>query len=320
MIRTLFAFGFAALAVAAPAPAQQYPSKPIRFVVGFPAGSSVDVVPRMVLEEIRKNTGATIVVDNRPGALGSIAYDQVAKAEPDGYIVLASTSATHSSGPQMARKPPSVDPITGFTHIGGLFRFDVGVVVNPAEGYRTWQDLVEASKKNPDKLSFGFGSATGQVAALAFNHVAGIKALGVSYKGQPMALNDLLGGQIHYVAADVGVLVPHIRSGKLLPLGIASNKRSQVLPSVPTFAELGLKDFEISGWAGVSAPAGVPAAVTAWWTKALQQAFSNSALVEQVLSTGLEPEPATGEAFRKLVRDQYEVWGRHIRAAGIEPQ
>lgn len=319
MIRTLITLA-AALAIAAPAVAQQYPARTIRFVIGFPAGSSVDVVPRMILEEIRRNTGATIVVDNRPGALGMIAYDQVAKADPDGYVVIASTSATHSSGPQISKKPPAVDPITGFTHIGGLFRFDVGVVTNPAQGYRTWQDLVEASRKNPDKLSFGFGSATGQVAALAFNHVAGIKAVGVSYKGQPLALNDLLGGQIHYVAADVGVLVPHIRSGKLIPLGIASGRRSQVLPNVPTFAELGLKDFEISGWAGVSAPVGVPAAVTVWWTKALQEAFSSKALVEQVLSTGIEPEFATGEAFRKLVKDQYEVWGKHIRAAGIEPQ
>ncbi|MGH8764161.1 MAG: tripartite tricarboxylate transporter substrate binding protein [Burkholderiales bacterium] len=321
MHRSIFALVCAAALLGAlPASAQQYPSKPIRFVIGFPAGSSVDVIPRMVLEEIRKNTGAVIIVDNRPGALGVIGMELVAKAEPDGYTLLASASATHSSGPQLTKTPSGIDPIKGYTHIGGMFRFDVGVVVNPAQGYKTVQDLVEVSKKNPDKLSFGYGSATGQVAAQAFIAAAGIKAQGVNYKGQPPALNDLLGGQINFVAADLAVLVPYIRSGKLVALGVASSKRSPVLPNVPTFAEGGLKDFEISGWAGVSGPAGLPPAVVDWWSKALTQAFSNKALNDQILATGVEPEPATGAAFHKLVQDQYAAWGKHIRAAKIELQ
>ena len=147
MRRSILALGAAALLAGAfgsqPVLAQASPSKPIRFVIGYPAGSSVDVVPRMVLEEIRKNTGAVIVVDNRPGANGAIGMEFVAKAEPDGYTLLASASATHSSGPQLTKKPPSVDPIKGYTHIGGIFRFDVGVVVNPAQGYKSAQDLID---------------------------------------------------------------------------------------------------------------------------------------------------------------------------------
>jgi len=313
-------FCLAALFGAQTASAQQYPSKPIRFLVGYPAGSSVDVIPRLVIDEIRKNTGAVIVVDNRPGANGAIAMDAAARAEPDGYTLLASASATHSSGPQLTKEPPAVDPIKGFTHIGGIFRFDVGVVVNPAQGYKTVQDLIEVSKKDPEKLTYGYGSATGQVAAMAFAHVTGVKARGISYKGQPPALNDLLGGQINFVAADVAVLVPYIRSGKLLALGIASRKRSPIVPGVPTFAEVGVKDLELGGWVGVSGPPGLPAHVTQWWTKSLTQVFSNKAVVDKILAAGLEPEPATGEAFQKLVRDQYEAWGKHIRAAGIELQ
>lgn len=299
---------------------QAYPSKPIRFVIGFPAGSSVDVVPRMVLEEIRKNTGATIIVDNRPGALGTIAMDAVTRADPDGYTLLASASATHSSGPQMTKVPPATDPIKGFTHIGGIFRFDVGVVVNPAKGYKSVQDLVEAARRNPNALTYGYGSATGQVAAMAFNAAAGIKATGVSYKGQPPALNDLLGGQIDFVAADIAVLVPHIRSGKLIGVGIAANQRSPIVPDVPTFAESGVKGLELAGWVGVSGPVGLPADVIDWWNKALTQAFSSKELRDRILTAGLEPEPAIGEAMQKLVRDQYEAWGRHIRAAGIALQ
>ena len=317
---SIFALCAAALFGAQNAAAQSYPSKPIRFVIGFPAGSSVDVVPRMVLEEIRKNTGATIIVDNRPGALGTIGMDMVTKAEPDGYTLLASSSATHSSGPQLTKKPPAVDPIKGFTHIGGIFRFDVGVVVNPTQGYKSAQDLIDAAKRNPDKLTFGYGSATGQVAAMAFLAAAGIKATGVSYKGQPPALNDLLGNQINFVAADIAVLVPHIRSGKLLAVGIAARNRSPIVPNVPTFAEAGVKDLELSGWVGVAGPIGLPAGIVGWWSRALTQAFSNKALVDQILATGLEPEPATGEAMQKLVRDQYDAWGKHIRAARIELQ
>lgn len=319
----LIALGTASLLAglaAGSALAQAYPAKPIRFVIGYPAGSSVDVVPRMVLEEIRKNTGAVIVVDNRPGANGAIGMDLVAKAEPDGYTVLASASATHSSGPQLTKKPPAVDPIKGYTHIGGIFRFDVGVVVNPAQGYKSAQDLIDAAKKNPDKLTYGYGSATGQVAAMAFLAAANITGVGVSYKGQPPALNDLLGGQINFVAADIGVLVPHIKSGKLLGVGIASNRRSPILPNVPTFAEAGVKDLELSGWVGVAAPPGLPAGVVDWWSKALLQAFSNKALVDQIHGTGLEPLPITGDAMQKLVREQYDAWGKHIRAAKIELQ
>lgn len=316
---SIFALCAAAL-LGAPQASAQYPNKPIRFVIGFPAGSSVDVIPRMVLEEIRKNTGAVLVVDNRPGALGTIAMDHVTKSDPDGYTLIASASATHSSGPQMSKTPLAVDPIRGYTHIGGIFRFDVGVVVNPAQGFKSVQDLVEFSRKNPDKLSFGYGSATGQVAGLAFLAAAGIKAQGINYKGQPPALNDLLGGQINFVAADMAVLVPHIRSGKLVGIGVASNKRSPIVPNVPTFAEAGVRDFELSGWVGVSGPAGLPPAVIDWWTRALTQAFSSKALNDQILATGVEPESSTGAAFHKLVQDQYGAWGKHIRAAKIEPQ
>jgi tripartite-type tricarboxylate transporter receptor subunit TctC len=320
---TLALLGAATLAAAArprTVLAQAYPSRPIRYVVGFPAGSSVDVVPRMVMEQIRRDTGATIVVDNRPGALGVIAMEQVAKAEPDGYTLLASSSATHSSGPQLTKTPPAADPIRGFTRIGGIFRFDVGVVVNPSRGWKTTQDLVEAARRAPGKLTFGYGSATGQVAAMAFCAAAGVQATGVSYKGQPPALNDLLGGQIDFVAADIGVLVPFVRSGRLVALGIASDRRSPILPDVPTFAEAGIRDLLLSGWVGVSGPPGLPKDVVDWWSKALTQAFANKTLVDQILAAGIEPEPATGDAMQKLVRDQYDTWGRHIRAAKIEPQ
>ena len=133
------------------------------------------------------------MVDNRPGALGMISTDLAAKAPPDGYTMTSSSSATNSSGPQLAKIVP-YDPVKDFTHIGGVFRFDLMLVVNPAQGFKTVEELIAEAKRNPDKLTFGYGSATGQVAASSFNRAAGIQARGIAYKGQPLALNDLLGG------------------------------------------------------------------------------------------------------------------------------
>ncbi|MBI3372068.1 MAG: tripartite tricarboxylate transporter substrate binding protein [Betaproteobacteria bacterium] len=309
----------AALIGAAEAIAQQYPVKPVRFLVGFSAGSTIDTVSRVVLEEIRRSTGATIVVDNRPGALGLISTDLAAKAAPDGYTLTASSSATNSSGPQLAKTVP-YDPVKDFTHIGGVFRFDLMLVVNPAQGFRTVHELIAEAKKNPDKLTFGYGSATGQVAASSFNRAAGIQARGVPYKGQPLALNDLMGGQINFVAADIGALMSLVRAGKLAALGVSSSKRSSILPAVPTFAELGLKDVELSGWFGMSGPAGLSPETTEWWARNISAALARKEIIEQFRAMGVEPDPQTGKAFQQFVREQYDVWGKHIRAAGIEAQ
>lgn len=307
------------LAAATAAHGQAYPAKPIRFVVGFPAGSTIDVVPRLVMEDIRKSTGATIVVENRPGALGMPAMESVAKAAADGYTMAPNSSATNSSGPQLTKKA-YFDPIRDFTHIGGIFRFDMMVVTSATQPFKTAQDLVAEAKKNPGKLAFGYGSATGQVGAAAFNRAAGIEALGVAYKGQPLALNDLMGGQIQYVASDVGAVQSLLRSGKLVALGVASKQRSSIFPNVPTLAEAGVRDLELFGWVGVAGPAGLPADVVAWWAKHLSAALAKPEIQEQFRNIGVEPNPMTGAPFQAFVREQYDVWGRHIRAAGIQPE
>ena len=191
----------AALAVSSAA-AQDYPAKPIRFIVPFPAGSGIDSMSRVMLDEIRKASGATIVIDYKPGALGQIGTEFTAKAPADGYTVMVSSSATHSSGPHLAKSLP-YDALRDFTHIGRLSRFDVAMVVNPQAGYKSAADLIADAKRRPGKLSYGYGSGTAQVVAASFNHAAGIDVLGVPYKGQPPALTDLIGGQVQFVMADL---------------------------------------------------------------------------------------------------------------------
>jgi tripartite-type tricarboxylate transporter receptor subunit TctC len=295
---------------------QDYPSKPIRFVVAFPAGSGIDTMSRVLLDEIRKETNATIVVDNRPGALGQIGTEFTAKAPPDGYTVMISSSATHSSGPQLAKKVP-YDVLRDFTHIGRLSRFDVALMVNASQPIKSVHELIAAAKKAPDKLNYGYGSATAQVTAAAFNRAAGIEVRGVPYKGQPLALNDLLGGQIHYVMADLAVILPHVKSGRLTPLAIASPKRSLLLPTVPTLTELGVKDVELSGWTGISGPAGMAKDAVAWWSGQLNKALATQDFIERLHAIAVEGEPNSVEQFNGFVREQFAVWGQRIRDAGI---
>lgn len=313
------AFAGLALAASGMAVAQAYPAKPIRFVIAFPAGSGIDTMSRVMLDEIRRESGATIVVENKPGALGQIGTEFTAKAPPDGYTVMISSSATHSSGPQLAKKVP-YDPIRDFTHVGRLCRFDVALVVNAASPWKTVQDLIAEAKRTPDRLTFGYGSGTAQVTSASFNRAAGIQVRGIPYKGQPPALTDLLGGQINYVMADLAVLMPNIKAGKLVPLGVAAARRSTILPGVPTFTELGVREVELSGWTGVSGPAGMAREAVDWWTMQMNRALARRDFIERLLAITVEGEPNTVAEFNQFVREQYELWGKRIREAGIEPE
>ena len=299
--------------------AQTYPDKPIHFIVAFPPGSGTDTVARLCLEEIRKATGAVIVVDNRPGALGQIGTDAVANAPPDGYTVMISSSATHSSGPQLAKKLP-YDAIKDFTHLALFAKFDVALLMSGAQPIRSVKELVAEARRRPDELTFGYGSATAQVIGSTFNRSAGLQLRGVPYKGQPAALNDLLGGQINFVMVDLAAGSPHLKSGKLVALAIAAPKRSSILPNVPTFTELGVKDVELQGWVGVSGPAGMRREVVAWWNTQVNQALGRKELIDRLNGIAFEAEALTLELFNAFVRAQYDVWGSRIRAAGIEPE
>lgn len=300
-------------------PAQDYPAKTIRFVVPFPAGSGIDTMSRVMIEELRARTNAVIVIDHKPGALGQIGAEFTARAPADGYTVMISSSATHSSGPQLAKKVP-YDALNEFTHIARLALFDLALMLNPAQGFKTPQDLVAQAKRFPDKLTFGYGSGTAQVTAASFNRSTGIQVRGIPYKGQPLALTDLLGGQINFVMADLAVIMSHVKSGRLMAASVASSRRSALLPSVPTLAELGIRDVELSGWVGVSGPANMLSEPVNWWSRNLNLALRDKVFLEKLHAIGVEGEPNSVEEFNTLVRDQYRIWGTRIREAGIEPQ
>lgn len=307
---------------AAPAQAQEYPEagRPIRFIVGFPPGSSIDNVSRVVLDHVRTRTGTTIVVENRPGALGVLGVEAVARAPADGYTMMPSSSATHSSGPYLSKAAQKFDALEGFSHVGRMVRFDVAVVASAAQGYTSAKDLVAAAKAKPRTLAYGYGSGTGQVVAAAFSRAAGIQVLAVPYKGQPLALTDLIGGQVHFVAADLGAVLPQIQGRNLVPLVLASSKRSTILPNVPTAQEAGLGELDLTGWIGVAGPARLPVPVVRWWATQLAEALAAPEVRERLRTMGMEPDPLAGEALQQFVRDQHRRWGLEIQSAGMQPE
>lgn len=170
------------------------PDRPIHFVIGFPAGSTIDSVSRVVLDDIRARTGAQIIIENKPGALGVLGVDAVARAAPDGYTMMPSSSATSSSAPHLSKAFQRHDAVKGFTQVVRLLRFDVAIVTRASGKYQDARQLIDAAKSRPDAVTSGYGSGTGQVVAAAFSRAAAAQVLSVSYKGQPAAVADLMGG------------------------------------------------------------------------------------------------------------------------------
>lgn len=302
------------------ATAQTYPAKPIRFVVGFPAGSSIDVVSRIVLDDLRARTGATIVIENRPGALGALGMEVVTRAEPDGYTLMPSSSATHSSGPHLSRAVQKLDPVSGLTHVARTVRFDVAVVTSAAGPYQNARALIEAAKAKPEALTYGFGSGTGQLGSAAFSHAAGIQVRPVPYKGQPAAVIDLIGGQIDFVSSDLGAVLAMLKQGKLSAVALLAERRSPMLPAVPTAQEAGLPAITLGGWIGIDGPAKLPAEVSAWWADKLRSTMAVPEVQEKLRAIGMEPALLSGESFVRFVQTEHERWGGHVRTAGIQAE
>lgn len=300
------------------ASADSYPSKPIKFVIGFPAGNGIDAASRIVIDDIRERTGAVIIVDNRPGALGAIGIQAVATAPADGYTLMPSSSATHSSGPNLLRALEALRPVENFTRVGLMTRFDVGVVVSAKSSITSVKDLVVEAAKRPEQLNYGYGSGTGQVAAAAFASSTGIKAEPIPYKGQPAAVADLLGGRVNFVASDLGTIMGFVQGGVLRPIALLSDQRSTILPDIPTMKELGYADASLIGWLGIDGPKGLPDDVKRWWKEQLTLSLAKPAVQSRLITVGMEASPMFGEDFSAFVTTQGQRWATEVKKAGIQ--
>jgi tripartite-type tricarboxylate transporter receptor subunit TctC len=312
----------AALAFAAwagPAAAQTYPAKPITFVVPFAAGSATDQLARALGQAITAETKQAVVVDNKAGASGMLAAQQVARAAPDGYTVLITTNTTHAANEHLYKKLP-YDPVKDFAPVTAIAKGSQVMVVNAASPYKTVADVIAKAKKEPGKLSFGSGSSSSRVAGELFKQMAGVDLLHVPYKSNPLAITDLLGGQIDLMITDNATGLPHVKSGKLRALGVSTQKRSPLVPDVPTIDEAGVKGYDMGYWFAAYTPAGTPAPVVARLRELLIGAVASPAAKAFFESTGSEAYTTTPEGLAKFQHEEAAKWGRVIKAAGIEAE
>lgn len=298
--------------------AQDYPTRPITIVIGSSPGSATDGLARAVGLELTKETGQTVIVDNRAGAFGSIAAQYVARSQPDGYTLFMTTNTTQSANPHLLKKL-AYDPIKDFAPVAMLAKGSLLLVVNPQVKANTIAELVALAKAQPGKLNYGSGSASAQVATELFQQMTGTKFNYVPYKANPPAVMDLVAGQTDLMTVDLTTSLPQVKAGKLRALGISSPRRSPLVPDVPAIAE-SLPGYEFSYWNALYAPAGTPAPVVQRLNELARRAMETPALRKIVEQTGQETALSSPAELAKFQLSELDRWGRIIKAAGISPE
>lgn len=296
-----------------------YPNKPITLVVPFAAGSATDQLARALGMSMTEQTKQPVVVENRAGASGMIAAQAAARATPDGYTVLITTNTTHAANEHLY-KTLSYKPVEDFAPITGLGKGGQVLVVPENAPYKTVEELLAFAKANPEKLSFGSGSSSSRIAGELLKQLAGVDILHVPYKSNPLAITDLLGGQIDLMITDVSTGVPQIKSGKLRALGYSSKNRSALLPEVPTIAEAGVPGYDMGYWFAAYAPAGTPEPVVTQLNGLLANAVQGSTAQAFFNQSGSEAWTSTPQELAAFQKEETQKWGKIIQAAGITPE
>jgi len=299
--------------------AQGYPAKPIHLIVPFPPGGPTDIVGRLVGQKVSEGLGQPVIVENRPGAGGTVGSSAAAKAPPDGYTLLYGSTSTLAIAPALYHDL-AYDPRSAFAPISLVSRGAIIAAVNAQVPARTLQEFIALLKKTPGKLSYSSaGSGTPpHLAAELFKTIAGVDLLHVPYKGGAPAINDLVGGQVQAIFEGEVVLLPHIKSGRVRALAISGVKRDPELPDVPTFAEAGLPKYDAYFWSGLVAPAGTPAGVIAKLNSVLVHALNTPDAREALKRQGLEPAGTTPQQFAEFIAGEVERWGLVARDSGAK--
>lgn len=308
------------IAATAGAQSTAWPSKPVTLVVGFAPGGSADVLARAIGEKLHAALGQPIVIDNKPGAGGTIAAAAVAGAAPDGNTLLFVTSGHAGSG---ALYNLRYDPVKSFVPVIKAAASPVVVVVPAGQPWKSLQELLEAARKAPGKLNYaagGGGATTTALAAEFLKKESGLDMVQIPYKGSGPALTALLSGEVQVGFEIPSSALPHIKSGKLRPLAVTSQKRSFVLPDVPTVQEQGVKGFEVTGWFGVMAPAGTPPAIVGRLNHEIDAILQQPEMRQKLSGLGLEAGGGSPADFQKLLEADTKRYGDAIRRMGIKPE
>lgn len=313
------AFGAALALAATTALSQEFPAKPITFVVPFAAGSATDQIARAIGQGVSDQAKQSVVVENKPGASGFLAAQQVAKAPADGYTVLITTNTTHAANEHLYKSLP-YDPVRDFAPVTLLGRGGQIMIVNPKVEATSLTEFIALAKKQPGKLTFGSGSSSSRIAGELLQQMAGIQLLHVPYKSNPLAVTDLLGGQIDMMITDSATGLPQVKAGKVRALGVTAPKRSPLAPDVPTIDEAGVKGYEMGYWFAAYVPARTPPAVVKRLNELIVAATKRPGAVKFYDTTGTDPAVSTPEELATFQLAESAKWGRIVKAANITPE
>ena len=311
MLRTLLL----ALAFPAIAFAQTYPSKPVRWILGYPPGGGTEFIARNVANTLQGQLGQPIVIENRPGAAAILGAEAAARSAPDGYTLFMADNGTFVFHTAIYKKLP-YDPVKDFAPVGMIVK---GYMILLSSQFGSLKELVDAAKANPGKLnnaSNGSGTAH-HLAAELFKQRAGIDVINVPYKGTAAVMQEVMSGRVAMGFADLSAARGQVTSGKVRALAVASKKRLEQLPDVPTFAELGYPDFEVYFWQGMAVPAGTPRDIVQRLSSELVKTLKTPEVAKRFVDAGMEVSPSTPEEMAKTIRDEQAFWVPLIRKLGI---
>jgi tripartite-type tricarboxylate transporter receptor subunit TctC len=304
-------------AAAAAVPAQSYPAKPIRFVVGFPPGGGNDIIARMVGAKMQESWGQAVVIDYKPGANSIIATEFVAKSAPDGYTLLVNATGGMSVNPVLYTTLP-YDPLKDFVPISMVGSFPLVLAVNPSVPARSVQELVAYAKANPGKLNYSAGSTAFQVATEMFKQMTGIDVRHIPYKGSAASITAVIAGDVQMTIVDTPPLVPQIKGGRVRALAVTSAKRAGAMPDLPTIAESGVPGYEMVLWIGVFAPAGTPREIADKLNAEVVRIVNLPDIREKLDGMGVDPLGNSSEQVAEWIRREIARFGPVVKAAGIK--
>jgi len=299
--------------------AADYPSKPIRMIVGFAAGGGTDTTARAIAQKMSAAMGEQVVVDNRPGAAGNVATELVVRGPADGYTILMGTIAALAINPTLYGNL-AFDPIKDLAPVSQAVNSSNILVVHPSVQAKSVQELIALAKAKPGTLNYGSSGigGTGHLAGVLFDELAGTKMTHVPYKGGGPAMIELVGGQVQLVFATPPTAVPQIKSGKIRGLAVTTLKRSSVMPDLPTISESGLKGYDANNWYGVVVPVKTPKPIVTRLNTEIVKALNAPDLKELFFTQGLDPAPSTPEQFGAYIKSELGRWAKVIKASGAK--
>ncbi|MEO8753886.1 MAG: tripartite tricarboxylate transporter substrate binding protein [Casimicrobiaceae bacterium] len=298
---------------------QTYPAKPVKMIVPFPPGGSLDLAGRLIAQKLTDAWGQSVVVENRPGAGGNIGADFVAKSPPDGYTILLGALSTHAVNPSLYKSMP-YDAAKDFVPITLIAVTPNVLVVNASLPVNNVKEFIAYAKANPGKLAFGSGSngSAGHLAGELFKVETGTDAVHVPFKGGAPATQALLAGDTQFMFDNLANAMAQVKAGKLKALAVTTAQRSKLVPDLPTMAEAGLPGFDISTWYGFFAPAGTPPAIVAKWNADVTKILNSPEVRDKLMADGAEPAPNTPEQFAQMIANELTKYARIVKMSGAK--